>query len=315
MVTGEDDAATGRPVVGSIVTAEEAVEDAAELVVDPETAALGSVMPVVEVLVEETMGGWLATAGGCWLELENDDVKPLLAEGGTTEDEVDPVLNVGGTTDPDDKDASTGRPVAGLNAWPVVGSIGKPLKGSIWSPVFGSIARPGNPPVEDPEEEIGGTNPADDAAELTGRPVAGSNVCPVAELIGSPVKGSTPPFELPKEDPPTDPPAGKAETEAMGTSMGGLFPALLFKLPASTGGLKELEDNPGVNVGDAMVVMLAEKLAVTTEGMTTAVAELPELEFAFPAKASSSSGESKVVTLLMSRWTFSSTVVAGSRFT
>jgi len=264
-------------------------------------------------------------------------------EGGTTEegeptDEVDPVLDVGGTTDPDDE--------------AVVGLIGRPVKGSIWTPLLGLVARPVEAPLDapvddpatedapddDPVLEVGGTTDpvdeaVDEAAEM-GRPVAGLNASPVAGLIGKPVKGSTwgtdpeeeategTPFELPKDDPvlepEAEPPAGKVDTEEMGTLSGG-FPALtlLLTLLSTTGGATELEDDPGVKVGDARVVVLAEKLTAvvpTTGGMTTAVAEAPELEFAF-SKASASSGVSKTVYLLTLRSTFSSMVVAGSRFT
>lgn len=80
--------------------------------------------------------------------------------GGTTEGEpktdVDPVPNDGDTTDPDNEAELTARPVAGLNAWLVVGSIGSPVKGSIWSPVLGSVARPGKGPFDDPVLKVDG---------------------------------------------------------------------------------------------------------------------------------------------------------------
>lgn len=207
-----------------------------------------------------------------------------------------------------DKAELTGRPVAGSNAWPVVGLIGKPVKGSILNPVLGSVARPGLVgTLDDPVLMVGGTtDPVNEAAGgMTGRPVAGSTV---GALIGRPVEGS---IWRP------DPPAGKVETEVMGTLSGGLLPALILALLASTGGGTKLEDDPGVKAGDATVVMLAKELiavVTTVGGITTAVAEAPELRFTF-SKASASSGVSKTVTLWTLRLISSLTDVAGSRFT
>jgi hypothetical protein len=292
-------------------------------------------------------------------------LKPLLEGGGTTEEgepkeEVDPVLKVGGTTDPDNEAAVTGRPFVGLNASPVVGSTGRPVKGSTWSPLLVLVATPGraplDDPVDDPELDVGGTtDPVDEAVDddpPTGRPVAGSNAWPV---MGRPVEGSIwnwgaeapvegTPFELPKDDPPkeleteADPPAGKVETEAMGTLSGGLFPTLTLSITllavggvkeledggelfptltlsitllASTGGVEELDNDPEVKAGEATVVVLAEQqLTVdpSTEELTSAVAEASEPEFV------SSSALSKALTWML-RLMFPLPVVSGSRFT
>jgi hypothetical protein len=118
----------------------------------------------------------------------------------------------------------TGRPLAGLIASLVAGLIGRPVKGSTWSPDPEEEMVDGTPfelPKDDPPKELatkgltGGLN-ASLVAGLIGRPVKGSIWRPDPE---EPVKGT--PFE-----PEAHPPAGKVETEAMGTLSGGLFPAL-----------------------------------------------------------------------------------------